>query len=148
MTAFENDAQASSPMHSTINAYNQWAEDYVEGTKEQTHPLYLNGKLISYRQEGEELLLDDDYGQVTILYHGIITDDDGLPLLNNKEVQALAAFCAYTTLYKQSLALKDNTSFQLAATLQAEWFRLCNAARTPEYLSQNDMNDILDVQVR
>ena len=34
--------------------------------------------------EGDELVFNKDYSNVTILYHGIITDDEGLPYLNDK----------------------------------------------------------------
>ena len=30
--------------------------------------------------------------------------------------------------------------------LEAKWNRLCDAARVPEYLNQNEMNEILDAK--
>jgi hypothetical protein len=39
-------------------------------------------------------------------------------------------------------------TIKLASSIQAEWLKLCNAARIPEHLSQNDMDRILDVKVR
>jgi hypothetical protein len=36
----------------------------------------------------------------------------------------------------------------LANTIKADWLQLCNAARIPDHLSQNDMDAILDVKVR
>jgi hypothetical protein len=43
-----------------------------------------------------------------------------LPYLNDKEVQALALYCAYASLYKQSLVMKDGNTFQLATALKAD----------------------------
>ena len=38
-----------------------------------------------------------------VVYHGYLADEDGLPLINEKEQRAIAAFLAYTSIYKQSL---------------------------------------------
>lgn len=35
---------------------------------------YNSGVLLKYRQEGDYLVFDQDYANVTILYHGIIVD--------------------------------------------------------------------------
>jgi hypothetical protein len=34
------------------------------------------------------------------LYRGLILDEDGLPELTDKEVDAIAAYCAYTEKFK------------------------------------------------
>lgn len=82
------------------------------------------------------------------MYHGVITDDEGLPYLSDKEVAALAAYCAYMDIYKQSLIKRDGNLFQLAQGVKNDWLRLCNAARIPAHLTQNEMNDVLDVKTR
>ena len=51
-------------------------------------------------------------------------------------------------MYKQSLVQKNGNIAQLAATLEARWLRLCNAARSPMYLNQNEMDDVLDAKTR
>lgn len=38
-----------------------------------------------------------------VVYHGYFADEDGLPLINEKEQRAIATFLAYTTVYKDSL---------------------------------------------
>lgn len=38
-----------------------------------------------------------------VVYHGYFADDEGLPLINEKEQRAIAAFVAYATLYKENL---------------------------------------------
>ena len=88
------------------------------------------------------------YDNITILYHGVVTDDEGLPYLSDKEVTALAAYVAYFETYKQSIMRKDGNLVNLANVIKADWLRLCNAARIPDHISQNDMNDVLDVRTR
>jgi hypothetical protein len=76
--------------------------------------------LLKYRQEGDYLVFDRDYPNVTILYHGIVVDEEGLPYLTDKEVQALAAYCAYIDIYKKSLVQKDGNLFQLATAVKSD----------------------------
>lgn len=142
------DAQTSSNIGIYPDVYNQWVEEFIESWKLNKNVFYNKGALLKYRQEGDYLVFDRDYGNVTILYHGIIVDEEGLPYLTDKEVQALAAYCAYIDMYKKSLIQKDGNLFQLATAVKSDWLRLCNAARIPAHLSQNDMNDVLDVKTR
>lgn len=83
-----------------------------------------------------------------VVYHGIIMDDEQLPLLNDKELNAVAAFVAYVTLNKEGIRKRDGNIIKLAQIVKEDWLRLCNAARIPEHFSQNDMDRILDVKVR
>lgn len=142
------DAQTSHPYSLYPDIYNQWTEEFIESWKKHKSVFYDKGALIKYRQEGDSLVFDKDYNCVTILYHGVIVDEEGLPYLTDKEVQALAAYCAYMDIYKQSLIRKDGNLFQLAAAVKADWLRLCNAARIPTHLTQNEINDVLDVKTR
>jgi hypothetical protein len=43
---------------------------------------------------------------------------------------------------------RDGGIIQLAQTIKTEWLQLCNAARIPAHLSQNDMDSVLDAKVR
>lgn len=142
------DAQTSNNYSMYPNVYNQWTEEFIESWKKNKNVFYDKGALLKYRQEGEYLVFDKDYTNVTILYHGVVVDEDGLPYLTDKEVQALAAYCAYMDIYKKSLIQKDGNLFQLAAAVKNDWLKLCSSARIPVHLSQNDMNDVLDVKTR
>ena len=141
------DSNYSSPISFTGNINNITTESLIENMKTKHHNLYDSNSLVHYRLEGDELVLDDDYDNVVILYHGIIVDEDGLPYLNDKEVQALALYCAYSDLYKKSLMVRDANIFQFASALKADWLRACNAARIRP-MSQNEFDDILDVRTR
>ena len=104
--------------------------------------------MAKYKLEGDYLVFNKDYNDVTILYYGVITDDEGLPYLTNKEVQALAAYVAYVETYKKSLIKQDGNIMNLASILKTEWTKLCSSARIPDHITQNDMNEILDVRTR
>lgn len=142
------DAQTSTNYSIYPNIYNRWIEEYIESWKNNKSVFYDKGALLKYRQEGDYLVFDRDYPNVTILYHGIVVDEEGLPYLTDKEVQALAAYCAYIDIYKKSLVQKDGNLFQLATAVKSDWLRLCNSARIPNHLSQNELNDVLDVKTR
>lgn len=82
--------------------------------------MYDSNSLVHYRLEGDELVFDKDYDNIVVLYHGVIVDEDGLPYLNDKEVYALALYCAFSSIYKQSLIGKDPNMFQLAGSIKAD----------------------------
>lgn len=145
---FSNHTDASKTTSLGENVINKFIEEYVESYNKHNHPFYVSGHLVNYRVEGDYLLLESNHSSVTILYHGIITDSEGLPYLTDKELQAIAAYVAYADTYKKSLVMRDGNLMQLANVLKADWLRFCNSARIPEHLSQNDINSVLDVKTR
>lgn len=124
-----------------------YIEGYIESRKAFNTPLYIPGKLIKYERVGDKLYINSEYnGPINILYRGIILDDDGLPELTDKEVDAIAAYCAYTEKFKQYLRTNNRDLLQAAQLLQIEWNKLCDAARVSSYINQNEMNNILDAK--
>ena len=142
------DFQSTSNQENVPLIHNEYVEKYIEAWKWDESTLYEPGKLIKYREEGDEIVFDRDFPKVIILYHGIIADEDGLPLLNDKEVRALAAYVVYSDTYKQALMRKDGNLVQLAQVAKADWMKACTAARIPDMFTQNDMDAILDVKTR
>lgn len=142
------DAKVTDPKLNGFDASGVYVERYVEHFKWNSDPLYSSGKLAKYREGDGTLVFSRDFKNVKVIYHGVIVDDDGLPLVTSKEARAIAAYVAYMTMYKKSLVNRDATSFQFAQTLKEDWLRSCNAARVPEHLTLNDMNDVLEVRVR
>lgn len=128
------------------DAYSGFTEQYIEHRKSFHDPLYQSGKFIKYERVGDTLYFDRPYRQVNILYRGIILDDDGLPEINDKEALAIATFCAYTTKYRDGLAKNNSDIIQIANQLYRQWLVQCDHARTPEYLNQNEMDQILDAK--
>lgn len=123
-------------------------ESYIEGRSSASNTDYHRGKLLDYHQEGAELVFDKNHKNVSVHYRGIIADDEGLPFLNSKEVEAIATYCAYSTFYKKGLQTKDQQTLALAKDLKASWERACLQARTPERMTQNEMDEILDISTR
>ena len=55
-----------------------------------------------------------------VIYHGILADDDGLPLCTDKEINAIAAYIGYVYLFKKALILRDKYMNQLAMSIKAD----------------------------
>lgn len=126
-----------------------WTEGYIDFWKWDEDPYWNRGKYVKYDEGDNVLYFYHDYKRVMVVYHGVLMDDETqLPLLNDKELRAVAAFVAYISLNKEGIRKRDGNIIKLAQTVQADWLRLCNAARIPEHFTQNDMNRILDVKVR
>lgn len=126
--------------------HSSFVEEYIEGRKEYEDPLYQRGMYVKYRRVGDTLYLDKDCGPIMILYRGTELDDDGLPYINDKEKDAIACYCAFVEKFKEGIRTNNPNIIQLAAALEQRWLKLCDAARVTEYLSQNDMNKILDAK--
>lgn len=124
----------------------QFIENYIEGRKLFENSLYMSGKYAKYERVGDTLYFDKNYGEVQILYKGVILDEDGLPMINDKESIAIATFVAYRKKYKEGLMTNNPNIVQMAQLLQQDWMKYCDAARVPEYINQNDMNEILDAK--
>jgi hypothetical protein len=48
-------------------------------------------------------------------------------------------------MFKQGLRTKDQSTIQLSQILKAEWNRKVVQARVPDYINQNEMDEILNV---
>lgn len=130
-----------------FNMENPVIEHYIERWKRFQDPAYTPGKLIKYKEEGDVLKVDHPYKHVLIVYEGYIVDDDtGLPKITEQEAQAIAMYIAYASLYKDGIRKKDSGLINLAQDLYQKWLRACNAARTPDRVSDNDMDRILDAK--
>lgn len=132
----------------TVNGdyQSQFIENYIEGRKLYSSPYYMKGKLAKYERVNDTLYFDKDYGSVNILYKGIILDDEGLPYINDKEKDAIACYCALTIRFKEGWKTHNQNMLQEAQLLEQRWLKLCDAARVPSSISQNEMNEILDAK--
>lgn len=140
------DAQVSSNS-SNYPWQNIWIESYIDFFPRLNDPYFQPGKLVKYDEGNGELFFPHDYRKVLIVYHGILADEeDGLPLVNDKELTAIATFVAYASLYREGIKKRDGNIIKLAQTVKEDWLRACNAARIPEHMSQNDMDAILDAK--
>lgn len=140
------DPQLSSNIHEPGDLYKTHTEQYIEFGKPFKDPYYASGKFVKYKQVGNTLQFAEPCGSINILYHGVEVDDEGLPEITEKEANAIAAFVAYTQLYKKGLMTMNSTILTIAKDIEQKWFRLRDAAITPDYISQNDMDKILDAK--
>lgn len=120
-------------------------EQYIERAKQSTDPLYMSGRLVKYRREGNYIYVSDRVDQVSVLYHVEALDEEDLPLINDKEAVAIADYIAYTVKYKEALRSNNSAVFQMAQNIKRQWLIHCDAARVPEYVNQNEMNDLLEI---
>lgn len=139
------DSQKTSNKQRWPQVITNYIEQYIEYWKYNKSLLYDYGVLLNYQMRENILLFDKDYKNVLVLYRKQILDEEGFPYINSKEAEAIAAYCVYTDLYKQAIRTRDPNTYQMAQNIKLEWARLCERARVPEKVSQNDMNRILDV---
>lgn len=121
-----------------------YSENYIEGQKIFKDPLYMSGKFVNYKKVGNKLIIQGGWSKVNILYHGILADEDGLPEITDKEAVAIADYIAYTQKYKEAIRTNNQLVFRMAQEIKQQWLQHCDAARVPEYISQDEMNKILD----
>ena len=144
VTANYEDYQKTTPMNLPGNNPSGWIEGYTESRKYNTNQLYPSGKYIKYTREENRLWLADRFETVNILYKGVLVDATGLPSLDEKEIDAIATYFAYTSMFKKALVTKDQATMQLAAILENMWKTKCTQARVPDYINQNEMDEILN----
>lgn len=145
VTADYEDYQKTTPTTLAGNNQNGWIEGYIETRRFNTGTLNTSGKFIKYRQEDNRIYLSDRFNVVNILYKGYVVDDDGLPILNEKELDAIAGFCAFVNTRKKAIMTKDQGTWNAMLYLEQNWKLLCTQARVPDYINQNDMDEILNV---
>lgn len=145
VTANYEDYQKTSPITSDGYTQNGWVEGYIEDRKFNTSFGYIPGKFIKYVKDGNKLFFAEQFEVVNIIYKGILVDDEGLPSLNHKEIDAIATFCAYRDLHKRAIVTMNPNTMQFAQLLKQDWEKKCTQARVPDYINQNEMDQILDV---
>jgi hypothetical protein len=118
LTADYEDYQKTSNKFLAGHTQNGWVESYIESRKYNTGSLYVPGKFVKYRREGNRLYLSDKFNLINLVYKGFVADDDGLPFLNAKELEAIASFCAYSYMFKQAIMTRDQGTLQLSQLME------------------------------
>lgn len=134
----------TSNMKSNGDISSLYTENYIESRKAFLDPHYISGKFVKYRKVGDKLYVNKGLGKVNLLYHSIILDEDGLPAINDKEAIAIAEYIAYVTKYKEAIRTNNQNVLKMAQELKQQWLFHCDAARVPEHISQNEMDQILN----
>lgn len=128
------------------NINSAYVESYIEHRKAFRNPLYLPGKLIHYERVGDMLYFDRSHGKINILYRGLVLDDDGLPQITDEEALAIATYCAYISKFKEGLQTNNPHLMEVSNVLKQQWNVQCDQARAGYYLSQNELDEILDAK--
>lgn len=139
------DAQETSSVMDYPDAYTRPIENWIEGRKTDPNPLYISGKMVNFTEVGDRIYFTEPFQNLHILYKSSVLTADELPYLNEKELYAVATYCAYCYYRKQGLMTRRQAIMQLATNIKQDWYKACAQARNPEYLSQNDVQNILDV---
>ena len=138
-SARESDSVSNHP-----GIFNHNVEQWIEAEKRIPNPLYIPGKFVKYKELGDRIYFTEPFREVNILYKGQFVDEDGLPFINDKEMDAIVAYCLYAYDQKKGRLTKDRATLELAQLELQQWHRACSAARAPQEISQNEMNEILD----
>lgn len=108
----------------------------------------INGSFVNYSLRDGAIHFNDQDSyilkdhRIDVYYQGIIVDDSGLPIITERQSEAIAYYCAW--IHYQKLLYQGRSNGDLVQYLKGEWFRICSQARVDEYLSQNAMDKILD----
>lgn len=140
------DANTSSPLINGLDGESVATEVFIELQPGFKSPYYNEEKLIKYKKAGDRLQFDQNYRDVKVVYHGVILDDNDLPMINDKEMRAIAVYIAYARMYREGLMKRDTNLINLANSMKQDWWRACNAARVTSNLTQNDMDAVLDAK--
>lgn len=134
----------TSNIHEYGDIQSSFTENYIESRKAFLDPLYQSGKFVKYRHEGDYIYVNKGFGKINLLYHGEQLDEDGLPEITMKEAVAIADFIAYIELNKKAIRTNNRVAMEQASRANQQWLLHCDKARQPEFLSQNEMDMILD----
>lgn len=121
-----------------------YTEHFIEVSKYFEGPYYMSGKVLHYEKIGDKLYFTHNYGKVNILYKGILSDEDGLPEISDKEAMAIATYIAYILKFKEALRTNNGDTLKMSQILYQQWAKQCDQAKI-KYMSQSDMDAILEV---
>ena len=130
------------------NFKNLFGEEYSEWFKPNSHGLYERGHYVHFHRVGDKLYFKEPYPIILILYKGVVLDDDDLPYLTEKEMNAIATYVAYIMKFKEAMQTNNQAALQFSQMLEKKWYVQCDSARTPTRLSQNDFNEIATAKSR
>lgn len=117
-------------------------KDYFRKSKYYTPEYFVN---YSY-QPPYIILTDPDHisgREITILYHGLITDEDNLYMINEWEAEAIAHYCGYVYAFRNAFTGQPNSGAMVQiATMEKD--KSIVRARTEGYWNQNVIDQMLD----
>ena len=128
----------------------EWIEQWIEHFKFERNPLYASGHYVHFSKLGNhQIQIQEPCHFVLVIYKGVELDDDDLPVLNDKEIKAIATYAAYVKTFKQAMQTMNGNLMQVADRLEKKWYSQLDNARTPDkQLTQNDFDNIANAKTR
>lgn len=115
------DYQETSNKESYGNLNAAYVESYIDSWHREENPFNEKGRLVKYTEGDGILYFNRDYQNVSVIYHGFLADDeDGLPLVSEKEARAIAAYVAYKEMYKDGIRKRNKDSLTLSQYLKED----------------------------
>lgn len=115
---------------------------YSSEPRGQYIPYELTEDGILIKRKGKHYSDKEDY---SVLYHGLIVDDEGFPKLSQREAEAIAYFVGMMEM-QRNLMRKTERNGEMYGVLKREWERRCKRARVSEKFSQNFMDTVLNIK--
>lgn len=102
---------------------------------------------IPYSLVGKRLKVSPELAEekVALAFTGVGVDPEGYPKITRKQANAIASAAAYSILFKRVM-IGDKNAAALLELQRQEKGRLKQAASIPEDISDNEINQVLDVQ--
>jgi|GEM_PF-2268346 len=110
------------------------------------NPDQLKGNYVDFIFENEsELMVNPELKgrKVYVLALVKMVDDDNLPLFTEKQIEAIATYCAY--IYTRRNAFAGIKGLDLAF-MKSEADKAIASARIPDYISDNEWDRVLDAK--
>lgn len=105
--------------------------------------LYAVGRFINFEYVSPRVIKTTYPGlTVRVLYRGSISDADGRPLIRYKDAKAIAYF--YHMIKTKIRYNMNQTTIDKLQVAQADSDKYISQAKTPDYITQNQMSKILD----
>jgi len=108
----------------------------------------IRGQFVRYEVRNNTLyFMEEDMNRlrsktINLYYKGIVTDDDGYPMLTDKQAEAISYYVVYIMQHRRMMQGLGDAN--LVGYLKNEWLEACSRARVPEHMSQNAFDTILN----
>jgi len=125
------------------NKDEEW-NTYIDGSKRD-----VRGGNISYELESDNVISFPQGNfagrKISVLYHGLLVDEDCDPLLYYKEVKAIAHWVAFL-IHKKRASGGNVIAANMLPQVVKDAEKAMAAARIPEELTQNELDQIMNVR--
>lgn len=112
--------------------------------RNETSQLHAPGRFVSYKFLGDKIVTDFPEKLVSVAYRTYKQDEDGLPLITEREAEACAHWWKWVDT-RRKLYKGNQLAGNILQLVQRDKNKAIQQARIPEAYSQNFMDKMLDV---